>query len=192
MNTHFFLALSLKNDLKEELVHYRNLLKGISTFKKWVHEQDYHITLAFLGNVDKQTLAAINNKVEKLTKRHVPFILETSGPGYFGKAERPRIFWYGVKESKPLKELQWDIASACRGEGVSIEKRMYRPHITLAKNWNGEEHFSSELLEQLPTMEYAWNVESVVLFQTHLKQVPMYEAKRIFPLNKGANEYEGS
>ncbi|MFD6439698.1 2'-5' RNA ligase family protein, partial [Peribacillus sp. NPDC060186] len=50
MNTHFFFALVLPDDIKTYLNDVTEQIKSEFPFKKWLHQADYHITMAFLGN----------------------------------------------------------------------------------------------------------------------------------------------
>jgi len=56
LQRHYFFALSLPEEIKLKLKEYCNQLKKSYPFARWVHELDYHITLAFLGQASKEQL----------------------------------------------------------------------------------------------------------------------------------------
>ena len=77
--------------------------------------------------------------------------------------------------------------SACEEAGFELETRPFRPHITLARKWIGEEAFQQTLLEiwnELQSEPLAFQANEVVLYQTHLHKTPKYEAIQVFPLTE--------
>ncbi len=185
-HTHYFLALPMKEETEERLSSWRDELNQRFSFKTWVHPKDYHITLAFLGNISLDQITRINEKVNHVCKQHHPFSLELNGIGIFGKNDSPRIFWAGVKKEPSLFLLQREIKKACTSIGFTLEDREYHPHITLARKWNTDEPFNVKKLEQFngKINPYEFRTDEVVLFQTHLDQSPKYEPILRFSLGK--------
>ena len=60
------------------------------------------------------------------------FSLRFTNSGRFRRAEGD-IFWLGVARSEPLMALQAELHEALRREGLRLENRPYRPHLTLAR-----------------------------------------------------------
>ncbi len=61
------------------------------------------------------------------------FPAEIAGIGHFERKGVPTAVWAGVPLSDPLAQLQRRVERACRRVGLTLEKRVYRPHITLAR-----------------------------------------------------------
>ncbi len=159
-------------------------------FKTWVHHEDYHITLVFLGEAPFTKVQDVKTEMKKIAANHPAFTLKLSGLGYFGRQESPRIFWAGVDVSLQLTRLQKDIYEACERLGFMLEKRAYHPHMTLARRWGGEYEFPQGSLSDMmqPKDEHLeMKVENIVLYQTHLNRSPKYQPLSIFSLgeNKG-------
>lgn len=76
--------------------------------------------------------------------------------------------------------------AACGKAGFQLETRPFRPHITLARKWIGDEPFQTGMLErlwgELQPEPLQFEASEVVLYQTNLNKTPKYEAKTIFPL----------
>ena len=49
MELHYFVAITLPNHIKEMLSNYKEDMQEELQFRSWVHKEDYHITLSFLG-----------------------------------------------------------------------------------------------------------------------------------------------
>jgi RNA 2',3'-cyclic 3'-phosphodiesterase len=183
--THYFLAVRLPDSTKDSLKKTcENLQKSLS-FGRWVHPQDFHITLAFLGFANENQLASIKDLVPEYIQNEKAFALSISHLGTFGRKEQPRIFWAGVNESEVLQNLQQKIYLTCGNAGFQLEKRPFHPHITLARKWSGEESFQPAKLEQNNTFRknpIEFQVTEVVLYKTNLLQTPKYENLITFSL----------
>jgi 2'-5' RNA ligase len=183
--THYFLAVPIPNHIKKLYLEWRESNKDIFPFKSWVHHEDYHITLAFLGDASSPRIEEIIEEMERVKDMHVPFHLQLSGLGYFGKKESPRIFWSGIEKQPLLERLQQDVFLACQSIGFELEKRPFRPHLTLARRWKEEAGFPNGQLASLFQVDkdsLSFTVESFVLYQTHLDRSPKYETLKVFYL----------
>lgn len=90
--THYFYALELPGETKEILKGTIHSLQGEMPFKTWVHPQDLHITLAFLGNAPEAKIKAANEVIEAALNTRTTFKLEINHLGIFGRKDSPRIF----------------------------------------------------------------------------------------------------
>lgn len=186
--THFFFAFSLPMETKLKLKEVCTIMKERFPFQRWVHFEDLHITLAFLGAADERKLEAAKNSIEERLTGHKSFPLHIHELGVFGREEAPRIFWANTYTENRLTEVRDIVFSACQEAGFDLETRPFKPHITLARKWIGTEPFDANLLiHKNPFKEESifFTANEVVLFQTHLDRTPKYERKAIFPL---ANE----
>jgi RNA 2',3'-cyclic 3'-phosphodiesterase len=181
---HYFYALELPNDTKEKLGEICGRLNVALSFKRWVHPQDYHITLAFLGNAPDKMLADSIKKLESGIECP-PFSLKIQHLGVFGKSDSPRIFWAGVNQQPLLKDAREIVYQVCLDSGFKLETRPFKPHITLARKWTGDNPFTSQLLQENDPFlieEMKFEANNIVLYKTHLGKEPKYEAVLKFPL----------
>ena len=91
-------------------------------------DDDYHITLRFIQEIDKTIMAGLIEDIKWISGHHKPFSLTLASPGYF-----PGVAWYGVESSLPLMELQADINRVALNSGLPPADYSYNPHITLAR-----------------------------------------------------------
>lgn len=170
--THFFLAVPLPLTIKEMLSLQVKAWKERFSFNKWVHPQDFHITLAFLGHATAQQIQDLEARIPSALAGLEPFQLQLSALGTFGKQDSPRILWVGVERSTELDRLQQAVGTACEQIGFQLDKRAFKPHITVARKWTGESSFQ---LQRDGVEAECWNVNQVVLYQTQLNKLPKYE-----------------
>lgn len=183
--THFFFAVKIPQETKLILKQKEEMLKEILLFNRWVHHEDLHITLAFLGNAPTEKLSTAIDNVRQALSQSQGFQLEINKLGIFGKIESPRIFWVDTKDSNELQGVRTKVFTACTGAGFQLETRPFKPHITLARKWAGDQPFHKNLLDvwrELQPEPLSFKVNEVVLYQTHLDKTPKYEAVKTYQL----------
>lgn len=187
VNPHYFLAVPVPQEIKKIYMQWQELVKETLLFKSWVHPEDYHITLAFLGDTPYSKIEVLKTELKHVIEAHSPFQLQFSHFGIFGQSENPRILWSGVENPSSLGALQLDVYQACKRIGLELESRTYHPHMTLARRWLKSEPFSSNEISSLLKLKekfLSFSVNEVVLYRTNIHKVPKYEQILIFPLGK--------
>ncbi|KGR79383.1 RNA 2',3'-cyclic phosphodiesterase [Ureibacillus manganicus] len=184
-NHHYFFAVKLPYEVKTYLNRWVQMHDAHYPFKRWVHPEDYHITLAFLGFAEKEMLDQVLSKVADLLKNEDSFELTLNKLGIFGPAKSPRIFWAGVKESDEINLLQKKVFKACLDTGFKLDKKPFKPHITIARKWGIEKPLEHEKLPELKNSEggdFSFTISEVALYETHLDQSPKYREYTLFSL----------
>jgi 2'-5' RNA ligase len=130
--------------------------------------EQWHVTLAFLGEVPDD--AAVQEGLGAAAALHSPFSLRLSGSGTFGA----RTTWAGVAgDVDALRALASDVQDACRYAGVELERRPYRPHLTVGR-------VDPRLLAAYESP--AWRVGEIELVQSVLGKRAVHTVRRAFPL----------
>lgn len=92
--------------------------------------ENLHLTLAFLGEQPTELIEDIHTALGDLS---VPgFDLHLSGTDTFGGND-PKVVFAGVKPNASLDHLHSKIRSLLHGTGVMLERKRFRPHVTLAR-----------------------------------------------------------
>lgn len=185
-----FVAVPLPAGLKQLLYGMAVTAREDLPFRKWVHQEDYHITVKFLGGQAPDMVEPIRKGMEPVARESAPFRLTLEGPGTFGRKETPRILWMGIGgERDALAALQKRTEQALAALGFEPEARPYAPHITIAKNWTGSGPADHRRLQPLLSPghdpeQLQWTVEELVLYRTHPGKQPMYECVDRYPLGR--------
>jgi 2'-5' RNA ligase len=98
---------------------------------RWQDEDQLHLTLRFIGEVDRHQAADIDAALAAV--RHAPFALALDGVRSFERRGEPTTLWAGVTPHAPLKSLHQKVDQAIVRAGLEAEHRAYTPHITLAR-----------------------------------------------------------
>ncbi|MGE7877491.1 RNA 2',3'-cyclic phosphodiesterase [Peribacillus muralis] len=182
MHTHFFFALVLPDDIKVALHDVTKRLNLGFPFKKWLHPADYHITMAFLGSADDAMKQDAIRRVEGVLAEEAPLELVLAEIGAFGKNDSPRILWTGVKQQERLFSMQEKMYNSCAEAGFELDKKPFKPHITLARKFEGNDPFSLESVRQVAALdEKHFEAVQVALYQTHIGASPSYE--KVYTIN---------
>lgn len=100
---------------------------------RWTPSSQWHLTLAFLGQVPggrDATGASLEPRLARAAARGEPIRLRLRGAGRFGD----RILYTGVDgDTDALRRLAASVGAAARRAGIDMDDRPYRPHLTLAR-----------------------------------------------------------
>ncbi|TYS19811.1 RNA 2',3'-cyclic phosphodiesterase [Rossellomorea vietnamensis] len=180
---HYFYAVPLPQDTKKSMDDWSSRVKAALRFQRWVHPEDYHITLAFLGSTEEERLRKSIDRIHEVKKELSSFSLTVQNLGTFGNPSSPRILWSDVSPSSSLSTLRDAVYSECLQEGYELDKRPFNPHITIARKWGGDERFAGSLLTPFSLKEpLGFRIEEFVLYRTHLDRTPKYEEVEKFTL----------
>ncbi len=120
-----FTALRLPSKLTQQITDVQRGVSGA----RWSPPEKLHITTAYYGEVDDDRAEALDFE---LARHPLPSLtLQLEGAGHFGHLE-PHAIWLGVKDNPGLTDLHQHCKNAARRAGLTLEKRNYLPHVTLA------------------------------------------------------------
>lgn len=121
-----FTALEIPRDAALSL----SLLRGGLPGARWIHVENYHITLPFIGDVEGHVADEIANALDRV--RRPEFMLNLSGVDAFG-SKKPHSIYAGVSPSSELNALQGEIERICQRLRIPADPRKFIPHVTLAR-----------------------------------------------------------
>jgi 2'-5' RNA ligase len=98
---------------------------------RWQSEDQLHLTLRFIGEVDRHKAADAHAALGAV--HAAPFDLALAGVGSFERRSEPTALWAGVAPQEPLRILHKKIDQALTRAGLEPDRRAYVPHITLGR-----------------------------------------------------------
>ncbi|WP_417449884.1 RNA 2',3'-cyclic phosphodiesterase [Kordiimonas sp.] len=122
-----FVGLEIPETIRDALSEVRGGVEGAH----WQRDDQLHLTLAFIGDVPKKALHEIEGELSRVSVN--PFDFALRGVGLFGKPKQPKCLWVGVEDKAPLVHLHEKIVNALARVDVDVERRKYKPHVTLAR-----------------------------------------------------------
>jgi len=173
MNRHrIFFALWPDEPLRQQLKQSLTPLLA-NTKARRVPMHNWHITLAFLGNVTDAIYECAQLQAGDITGLEFELTLDQ-----FGFWPRPRVVWLGCSSMPdPLNDLVSKLNSALQACDFSPEHKIYNPHLTLLRKAN-------QGLDVSSVEPIHWHVDHFVLVESlQTKTGSVYKVIRRWPLS---------
>jgi 2'-5' RNA ligase len=167
-----FIAISLPESVLQAMGQAQQTLGRLGRGIRWVRKEGIHLTLKFLGDVDRDDVERIQIAMERATEEASPFVLTGQGTGVFPDLRRPRVIWMGLSgDLQRLFAHQANLETLLDDLGFPKDKRPFKGHLTLGRV---KGHLDAtelrEALEGLAGFQTdAFTVQSVALFQSTLR-----------------------
>ena len=155
---------------------------------RWVGEHQWHVTLAFYGEVPEAVVAGLQERLARAAARTAPFSLRLAGGGSFPRqARRARQVWVGLDGDLPaLHRLAERCVAVGRREGLDLPDRPYRPHLTLGRA-RGDTVDATDLVTRLSSYAgAAWPVTSFRLVRSILGPSVAHSSLQEFALRSSS------
>lgn len=138
MLTRCFIAINLPTDLKKEISFLIEELKekNPSHLIKWVKPENIHLTLHFLGNLDKEKIITVQKIIQEKINNFKSTELELKNVDGFPNLNYPKVLFIAgqeIDDGQPLKKLQMEIGKDLEQNELEIDHRPWRMHFTLAR-----------------------------------------------------------
>ncbi|MEC9072588.1 MAG: RNA 2',3'-cyclic phosphodiesterase [Myxococcota bacterium] len=127
MNIRCFVGIPMPDHVLDDLARLTGGLPGA----RWIEEEDIHLTLRFIGEVDGLVFRDVAGALDEI--RLAPFELSLNGMGFFPPRGEPRVLWAGTSNSEPLSALKRRVDREVNAHGGEQERRKWIPHVTLAR-----------------------------------------------------------
>jgi RNA 2',3'-cyclic 3'-phosphodiesterase len=161
-----FLAIEIPADLKK---YFEKAIAGMATRIKgirWVKEEGLHITLKFLGEIDKDTAWRIKDNISSIGSDYRPFAASTGNIDAFPHIRKARVVVVGLEEgAETIGRIFADVEKGLSKLNMEPEAREYTPHITLGRAKTAAPLSDNDIM---PLESKQFPVERVVLFESAL------------------------
>ena len=179
-----FVALPLPRDITQQLSELSCGLPGA----RWVPPENYHLTLRFLGNINRHQADEIDSALSMISEEAVD--VKLNGFGHFGKRGRANALIATAEKTPSLLHLQKKVERAMVQSGMEPETRKFCPHVTLARmkptpevllhDYAKKQHFPKGL---------SYSAHKFVLYSSYLSNTgSIYSPEIEYGLNGGIDE----
>ncbi len=160
-------------------------LRAANPELRWSGPDDWHLTLAFLGEVAEGVIPELVIRTERAARRHPVRKLAVHGAGAFPTASRAKVVWAGISAQTSLHPLAASVAAAARRAGAPPpdEGRRYRPHLTLARCRQPSD-VSAVTASLAPFAGTPWTAADIRLISSNLHASPRYAELGRWPLRQ--------
>lgn len=188
-----FIAINLKEEIREYLSAIKNNLTFGESKIKWVEKENLHLTLKFIGDTNQQLLELINIKLKEITSQYNTFIIKLSPDiGLFPLSAKkiniiPRVIWVGIEEKNNiLKNFFNSMEEGLSEIGIPKENKGFSSHITLGRiKYLKDKRRLINLINSITIQNYSQKIESIELMESKLTpKGPYYSILHQYPLLK--------
>ncbi|HJR83376.1 MAG TPA: RNA 2',3'-cyclic phosphodiesterase, partial [Sphingomicrobium sp.] len=173
-----FVAIRPPEDVRDLLIDAMDDSPAL----RWVGDEQLHLTLRFIGEVERPVANDIAAALERV--RSESFALRIAGVGKFEQRNGGAL-WARIEPKEPVAALAAKVERAIQQVGLEPEHRAFMPHITLAR-WNrrNAEAVDAFLRRNSDLRSEPFHVDQFILFESRLsRHGPHYEGIASFPLH---------
>jgi 2'-5' RNA ligase len=172
-----FIALEIPEEIRDRIISIRDSVYGEGGQVKWEPKEKLHITLKFLGDTDITIIEGIRSFLAETIAKHSAMELEFNKFGMFYREAKPSILWLGMNKNVALKELFLELEKGLSAFGFNMEKRDFKPHLTILRIKGKEDTNKLNKLVAEPETGLKFKGEKITLFKsTLLSSGSVYEA----------------
>jgi len=136
MNTHaesqrLFFALWPDDETRNAIAR---IVKQVAPLHqgKSIRTDNLHLTLAFLGHVNKAQRDCVERVAESISITPFSLCLE-----HLGVFPRAKVLWLGIKEQpEALIQLANKLANGARNCEIKLDEKAFKPHVSLIRKVN--------------------------------------------------------
>ena len=125
-----FVAAELPGEMLEALAETSAALRE-AVRGRYVAPDSFHVTLAFLGEVEGSRVPAACDALRESCAGYGPIDASLRELGCFGRA-RAATLWQGVNAAG-LSALAQDVRRSLRAAGVALDEKAFLAHVTLMR-----------------------------------------------------------
>lgn len=165
-----FIAIEIPESIRQKIAEVQEHLKKFNERVRWTKPGNIHLTLKFLGEVDKSRIDSIGAALEKASDEFSPIPCSVKNVGAFPNLRQPRILWVGLENpGNELTSLAQKIDAELNNLGFSKEKRKFNAHLTFGRIKSQVSDKFSDAIKNAKFDEEEIRVEKVILMKSDLK-----------------------
>jgi RNA 2',3'-cyclic 3'-phosphodiesterase len=170
----------------EEFLDAIDIIKDqLSTERvKWVEEENLHLTLKFIGEVDEVMVENIKQHLKrKRSNGTIEFSIE--GIGLIRNLSDPRAIYATIKNTNRIENLYREIDSLLTEIGICSETKSFLPHLTLGRlKTVHDKELLKDILTDFNNNYFQKEVcKEFILFESILTpKGPIYKKLSVYPV----------
>jgi 2'-5' RNA ligase len=169
-----FVAVLPPQEALDDLGEFVRPRQEAETGFRWTTPEQWHITLAFMGQVADRHLDDLVARLERAAARRTPFPVAIAGGGTFPNPAAAKVLFAGIDAGSGREELSRLATGACAAAnkaGAETRGGRFHPHITLARLKRPSE--ATKWVRVVDTYRGpTWTVDAIGLVESHLGEGP--------------------
>lgn len=161
-----FIALPVPDEIADALT----ILQSGVPDARWVAAENFHVTLCFAGEVQGAVMRDLEEELADIAGPRFPVAL--AGVEQFSSGKQPKALVALVEKSDRLDWLQQKVSMVVRHCGIAVDRRKFRPHVTLARFSAGAEtghHIAQFMASHSRFHAGPWVADHFALYSSRLR-----------------------
>ena len=125
-----FIAINFNDKIKARINQIQQLILTNAKKSRLTTLDNLHITVVFIGQVEENRTIDIIKCIDSIAQSE--FTLRTTRLNYF-KGDSGNLYYLGIEDNNTLNEIHEGISRHLQSNGYYIERRKFKPHITLSR-----------------------------------------------------------
>lgn len=162
-----FTGIELDNGVKSSIAALYHRFDRHKEILKFTPKENLHITLNFIGDVFEDKTALAVKAVEEAVMKHEIFFASSTTVNCFGSQKYARVIWANIeRHAQRVSGIQESLKINLEASGFEQEKRVYTPHITIARCKEGV-----NIARLLPDIKFDFKIKisKIALFKSTLE-----------------------
>jgi 2'-5' RNA ligase len=130
-----FIAIEIPNNIKSEIDSFIIKLKKSNSENniKWVKENNMHLTLQFIGEIDDNRVEELKNSLKNI--KFEPLTINIDNKlSFFPNKFNPKVIKISILDKKEnLKRINSMIRQKLNSLGIDYDKKPFSAHLTLGR-----------------------------------------------------------
>ena len=172
-----FVAIDLPREVKDELILSSQIVEDNSISCSLVPETNYHITIAFLGDIEINQLETLKKCLDETFDKS--FDLSILGFEKFTRSYGDIIFRKAVIAEDIYQKINY-FRDYIKENGVPHDGEKFKPHITISRQTYFKEGLNTESFKLKPIK---CHIDKITIFESVLREgqkakyLTLYERK---------------
>jgi len=165
-----FIAIAIPDAVKTQLSVAVKRLSPQAIDVTWCTKDQFHLTLAFMGETSPAILPHVYEKLSQLCATLEPFKCRAYGYGFFGTKRNPKTIWVGAEPVQELGALNEALCEILKRFGFKLESDAFRPHITVGRcKERARNHPLVLAMDEEEQLDFgSWPAEGLTLYESRL------------------------
>jgi 2'-5' RNA ligase len=134
-----FIAVYASQKINANVARLTERFGAFSRDVNWVPEENLHLTLNFVGDVDDRDVPEFCRDATEAIEKFESFDLVLGGLGGFPSLEEPNSVWVGVEEGgKEMAHMSREITKFLRDWSLGKSRFDFAPHMTIGRIKKGK------------------------------------------------------
>jgi len=176
-----FVAVQIEDENKKSINEIQKQYKAQSIKGTFTRIENYHITLKFLGEMEKELVSKIIFVLDRTAEESVSFVFTSGNTGCFNRREGSTLFLGIDKGADNLWKLSALLEEEFLKSGFKKEDKEFTPHITLGRRIKFKNDFNI-IAKEINLPKITFDCNSIALMESFTEKgilcyKPLYSAK---------------